>query len=865
MADLAKLKDKYSGKPYALLLMLLSAGIPMALLSASMFLAGTAPFGDDSILFYDANIQYLDFLSYIRFIFSGDASLLYSFSAGMGAGFIGLAAYYILSPFNILFALIPPNNGVLTFTLVVLLKVGCCGLCYYCAACRVFGRRAVNLGFSTAYALIAYNIVYISNLMWLDGVMMLPLVALGIYRIWTENKYGVYIASLIYALAANYYIGYMLCVFSVMMSVCFMANIGLSRREKLCRFGKYTLASLISGFAAAPIWLPAILSVAGSRVKPASEVSLLLFQFDLAQLFAKLTTGAADCEQVMGALPQVFCSIAVLFLALLFFSDRGNSAKLRITAGGVVAFILLGMANYALYLLWHGFAGTNGFNFRNSFILSFVLILIANYQFLRPKREKIAHIAVCAAAVGCMLVFVFFKGYDFTSRTGIIIGAVCLVLAASAAAAKGGRFDRFAAPLVSAVIILDMCANCCISLPRMVSEADHMLIYDFWAFVDNSLAPAEYVKENDKGFYRMESAAARANNDPMFLGLNGISHYSSVKNDDANTFIGRMGLRNNDIWALYNRGTTAEAESLLGIKYVLSPDARPELKGYELIEDFGETGVYRNNNALPLFMLSDNAIESVGMGNADYFALHNDIWSGITGSAQTLLHKENDYSVTTQNLTQRASEDGIVYTKINKDAPAYVRYDINISRSLPLYFYFTAPKVQLARIYINGVDDGRYFWLYRWDMSCAGTFDEGDTLRIEIELEQDEICITQPYFYYEDLDRLSEVSAGIKEVSPYVERISDAHFTGSYTAGENTLLLTTIPYEDGWTLRIDGEKVPTQKAMDAMLAAALPEGEHQFELSYFPRGLKEGFVLMGVSAALALMWAFAGRKKKHRS
>ena len=493
-----------------------------------------------------------------------------------------------------------------------------------------------------------------------------------------------------------------------------------------------------------------------------------------------------------------------------------------------------------------------------------MLILIANYQFLRPGREKIAHIAVCAAAVGCMLVFVFFKGYDFTSRTGIIIGAVCLVLAALAAAAKGGRFDRFAAPLVSAVIILDMCANCCISLPRMVSEADHMLIYDFWAFVDNSLAPAEYVKENDKGFYRMESAAARANNDPMFLGLNGISHYSSVKNDDANTFIGRMGLRNNGIWAIYNRGTTAEAESLLGIKYVLSPDERPELKGNELIEDFGETGVYRNNNALPLFMLSDNAIESVGMDNADYFALHNDIWSGLTGKEQTLLLRENDYTVGTHNLTQSTSGDGNVYTKIDKDAPAYVRYDIKISRSLPLYFYFTAPKVQLARIYINGVDDGRYFWLYRWDMTCAGTFDEGDTLSIEIELEQDEICITQPYFYYEDLDRLSEVSAGIKEVSPYVERISDAHFTGSYTAGENTLLLTTIPYEDGWTLRIDGEKVPTQKAMDAMLAAALPEGEHQFELSYFPRGLKEGFMLMGVSAALALMWAFAGRKK-HRS
>lgn len=42
----------------------------------------------------------------------------------------------------------------------------------------------------------AYNINFQLNIMWLDGVLLLPLIMLGIDKLINENKYGLYIITL---------------------------------------------------------------------------------------------------------------------------------------------------------------------------------------------------------------------------------------------------------------------------------------------------------------------------------------------------------------------------------------------------------------------------------------------------------------------------------------------------------------------------------------------------------------------------------------------------------------------------------------------------------------------------------------------
>lgn len=87
------------------------------------------------------------------------------------------------------------------------------------AACiqSVYRRRNMTIPMvSVMYALMMYMIAYSWNIMWLDVVMVLPLVVLGFEKMMRTGRYLWYILPLAYALIANYYIGFMLCIFLVL-------------------------------------------------------------------------------------------------------------------------------------------------------------------------------------------------------------------------------------------------------------------------------------------------------------------------------------------------------------------------------------------------------------------------------------------------------------------------------------------------------------------------------------------------------------------------------------------------------------------------------------------------------------------------
>lgn len=84
------------------------------------------------------------------------------------------------------------------------------------------------------YAMMMYTLAYFWNIMWLDVVMILPLVVMCFEKLMREGKYLPYILTLAYALYANYYIGFMLCLFMVLYFLFYL----LRRRRTLDRVGK---------------------------------------------------------------------------------------------------------------------------------------------------------------------------------------------------------------------------------------------------------------------------------------------------------------------------------------------------------------------------------------------------------------------------------------------------------------------------------------------------------------------------------------------------------------------------------------------------------------------------------------------------
>ena len=81
---------------------------------------------------------------------------------------------------------------------------------------------------------------------------------------------------------------------------------------------------------------------------------------------------------------------------------------------------------------------------------------------------------------------------------------------------------------------------------------------------------------------------------------------------------------------------------------------------------------------------------------------------------------------------------------------------------------------------------------------------------------------------------------------------------------EGGVLLLSVPYDAGWTVKVDGDEVQTFAWTDAFLALELSEGYHELEFSYCPVGFREGMIISLVSVVVALVIAGSSVYKKRQ-
>ena len=134
----------------------------------------------------------------------------------MGSNFIAMIGYYIASPLNLLASLLPEKYLLTTMALLIMTKISAGSLFTGIFLKSVFRRNDLSLvAFGSCYSFCSFMMGYYWNVIWLDAVSLLPLIALGVYSIVYRKKYRLFIVSLAVAMIANYYIGYMLCLFTL--------------------------------------------------------------------------------------------------------------------------------------------------------------------------------------------------------------------------------------------------------------------------------------------------------------------------------------------------------------------------------------------------------------------------------------------------------------------------------------------------------------------------------------------------------------------------------------------------------------------------------------------------------------------------
>lgn len=178
---------------------------------------GMEPFGDKAVSVDDAKIQYIDFFTYYVDVLRGTRSLSYDFANMLGGSSIGLFSYYLASPFNLLLYYFGKEGVYRFFNIAVALKLGTAGSAFAWYLQRRFEdeiRPAFVIALSMGYGLMHYSIAQSSNIMWLDGVYMLPLILLGVYEVLHKKSVWRLSVSLAFCILCNWYMAGVICLFT---------------------------------------------------------------------------------------------------------------------------------------------------------------------------------------------------------------------------------------------------------------------------------------------------------------------------------------------------------------------------------------------------------------------------------------------------------------------------------------------------------------------------------------------------------------------------------------------------------------------------------------------------------------------------
>ena len=196
--------------------LLLAFLLPLLIFTVCLAIQGVYPFGDRQIINYDGWHQYYPFLLKLWDHLREGTSLLYDYSMGMGTNFLSMLSYYGSSPLNLLIALAPEREFRLLFMAFVAIRIAFSGFSLAFFLKKVFHSRGWSIAFfGLGYALCGYLMGYYWNNMWLDCVALYPLLCWATVKLFREGKSSLYILLLAITLFSNYYIGYMCCVFTV--------------------------------------------------------------------------------------------------------------------------------------------------------------------------------------------------------------------------------------------------------------------------------------------------------------------------------------------------------------------------------------------------------------------------------------------------------------------------------------------------------------------------------------------------------------------------------------------------------------------------------------------------------------------------
>ena len=860
--------------------------VPMLLMLLMYICWQVFPFGEDSVLVLDLNGQYVYFFDGLRDLLHGDGSFLYTFRRALGGEFMGIFAYYLSSPFSIIVALFPKSMITEALLVMFLLKVGSCGLTFgiYLEATRKRNRVAAVI-FSTMYALCAYAVVMQHNTMWIDNMILLPIIMLGIENLIRYGKFKMFIIALSTAIFSNFYIGYMMCIFSALyfFYVYFSKTpeernpLG-AKRHFVKSLGRMALYSGIAVAICGAILFCTYYSLTFGKTTFSNPNFTPDQRFDWLDMASKLFIGSYDTVRPEG-LPFIYCGTLTLMLLPLYFFAPHIKTREKIASGIFIAVFLVSFNITTLDLFWHGMQRPNWLNYRYSFMLCCFMVLLAFKAFERLYEIGYRK-AVCSGGVLILMLVIMQKvlaereNVRTFAMIWLSIGIIALYLGALRAVTLPNINTRQTGALVLAVLVgAEMFGAGMHNIWSLDADVVYSSRTSYRTFVDGLLPVTEKINDSDSSFFRMEKTHHRKTNDSFALRMNGLSNSTSTLNSETISLLHDFGLSSKSHWSKYLGGTPV-LDSLFGIKYLIDEVDSDEVREMYEKTDLGngDYTVWKNPYALPIAYGVSPALSEL-----EIHETYKSPFERMNAVVGAMLDEENieiftpvelDGSIECDGMIRSAVAGHMKFEKTESGNVHRINLTVTVDNNNVLYCYFPTDYLRECYLYINGVKNGSVFGNETDRIIEIGRFEAGETVTISLEPTDENLYFASEGFYFWQLDEeaFAKYMPPLSESTFEIETFKDDCFKGSINIshGDN-LVFTSIPYDEGWEIYADGERVEIIKLIDGTVGFMLDSGEHSLVMKYRPNCLYIGLSVTALGlAAFAAAWVVTEQLRKRK-
>lgn len=869
------------------LILLSSTILPMLIMLVGWIINDYYPFGTKSLMAIDFSQQFIDFyMAQKRAILSGDlSSFFYSFSKSIGGNNVGTWAYYLFSPFNIFYILFPKTMIVEAVFTIIILRYGLIGFSFAYFLIRrhkaLDYHPALTILLAVAYTLNGYHVSYQMVPIFYDAMWMLPFILIGLEELLDGDRPYKYTLLLAFMIFIQFYMGYMICIFIVLYTIFYLVSKKGNRTwaeyspfvfKQIWRLAIYSILAVAM---TSIVFVPNVLNLFESKAAGANSLRFAWeLQIDPLDILAKFNIGAFDNESwPFGPnLPNIYIGSLSLVGSILYFLSDKIKWRDKLGAAFVLLVFFISIVHEFTSKLWHMGQNPAGFFYRFSWILAFFLIYLA-FHALKEASFKLYQFGIALALIGIMQYFVFSHDYTFLTDIQKYISMALFIMALVLV-----MFEKEQQKVVwTSLVLLTMAeigANAVISQGRL----NFTNAYKFQNAIEVIEEAIDPIRPGKDDFYRISKSFTRSKNDPDMFNYPGLTHFSSSLEVSTRDLLEKLGSNAVDASTTYI-GTTL-TDALFGVKYFIqshpydSGDPAINEKTYffgndvtrkdlaqpeNLVSSTVRFDTYQIPYTLPIAFGVNEAVTQVELKKNQPVQNQEKILQALSNSDQEFLTLMAPNEVKMVNLEEvpddlgrkmyrrtDGEEEGFLIWKFvpQTDASYYVSVPLDLSTREKDYGFF-----------INGksLDIRKKFVADQLFNIADRVLGQEQTLQVVVRNDE---TVDMTRLYLARFNR-AEIEKWIQ--SKQAEGMEVSEWGNNFVKGsveigpDSNYLFTSIPYEDGWKVKVDGQQVETIKIWDALLAVPLSPGKHDLEFLYHPKGFVLG---LGVSSLTILAFAF---------